>query len=108
MDKLYGKILKDLLLLDFYYDDTGIDPSSLYCVGDPRDIAGFMKLMNTIEEKNRDGSFYIFTSLTGMSELWKDERAVLDFFTFTCPKLYDLNTLAFWVYERDAHSSYVW
>jgi transcriptional regulator with XRE-family HTH domain len=39
-----------------------------------------------------------------MNELWKDERAVLDFFTFTCPKLYELNTLAYWFFGKDAHT----
>lgn len=60
--------------------------------------------MNRVEVDNRDGSFYIFDSLTGLYELWKDEKKVIDFFAFTCPKLYDLNTLAYWAFERDAHS----
>ncbi len=70
----------------------------------PKDISQFIETLKTIEENNKEGSFYIFDSLTGMTELWKNESRVLDFFTYTCPKLYDLNTLAYWIYEKDAHS----
>jgi transcriptional regulator with XRE-family HTH domain len=63
-----------------------------------------VSILNEIEKKNREGTFYIFDGVTGMHELWKDEAAVLDFFTFTCPKLYDLNALAYWVIRREAHS----
>lgn len=98
----HGKGNSDPVFLEFYSsDDHGI--SSL-CLGDPRDRTGFMKVMNEVEMKNTEGSFYVFDSLTGMMELWKDETAVLDFFTFTCPKLYDLNTLAYWTFEKEAHS----
>ena len=96
-----GKGNSDPVFLDFYQEKQGADAVLLE---NPRDQSQFMKVLNDIESENRDGSFYIFDSLTGMNELWKDESAVLDFFNFTCPKLYDLNTLAYWMLERDAHS----
>ncbi len=47
---------------------------------------------------------YLFDSITGMLELWNDERKVLNFFAYMCPRLYDLNTIAYWILEREAHS----
>ncbi|HNR88776.1 MAG TPA: helix-turn-helix domain-containing protein [Spirochaetota bacterium] len=99
----HGKGNGDPVFLDFYHQDD-IDTTRVICVESPRDIPRFMEIMNEVQSGNQSGAFYIFDSLTGMNELWKDERAVLDFFTFTCPKLYDLNTIAYWVYEKDAHA----
>jgi len=56
-----------------------------------------------VEEHNR-GIRYFFDSLTGMLELWHDESKVLDFFSYLCPRLYDLETVAYWLLERKAHS----
>lgn len=98
-----GKGNSDPVFLDFY-NSGGHNPERFRCIDNPRDISSFVALLNEIELKNRERSFYIFDSLTGMNELWKDERAVLDFFTFTCPKLYELNTLAYWILGREAHT----
>lgn len=100
----HGKGNGDPVFLDFYDQKGDYDLSRVVCIGNPRDIPSFIATMNEIQTKNRENSFYIFDSLTGMNELWKDERAVLDFFGFTCPKLYDMNTLAYWIFEKDAHS----
>ncbi len=48
---------------------------------------------------------YIFESLTGIQDLWESEEKVLKFYTRTCPKLYELNTIAYWVLEHKAHSN---
>jgi transcriptional regulator with XRE-family HTH domain/KaiC/GvpD/RAD55 family RecA-like ATPase len=46
----------------------------------------------------------VFESLTGMQELWGSEDQVLRFYSRACPRLYELNTIAYWIIERDAHS----
>lgn len=48
---------------------------------------------------------YVFESLTGMSELWGGEEAISAFYSHTCPRLYELNTVAYWIMEKKAHSS---
>jgi transcriptional regulator with XRE-family HTH domain len=48
---------------------------------------------------------FIFESLTGMQELWGSEDRLLSFYSHSCPRLYDLNTIAYWVLEKNAHSS---
>jgi len=99
----HGKGNSDSVFLDFYRSDK-YDKERIICIENPRNITLFVSILNEIEKKNREGTFYIFDGVTGMHELWKDEAAVLDFFTFTCPKLYDLNALAYWVIRREAHS----
>jgi transcriptional regulator with XRE-family HTH domain len=99
----HGKGNSDPVFLEFYKNGQH-DSNQFRCIENPKDIARFIEMMNDIEKQNREQPFYIFDSLTGMNELWKDERAVLDFFTFTCPKLYELNTLAYWFFGRDAHT----
>ncbi len=96
-----GKGNRDTVFSDFYVEHT---EDNFILVDDPRDTMAFLEVMNRIEERHRTGSFYIFDSLTGMNELWVNEKHVLDFFAFTCPKLYDLNTLAYWMLEEKAHS----
>ncbi len=99
----HGKGNSDPVFLDFYMGGKH-QGGQFRCVEDPRDINRFIEMMNDIEKQCREQPFYIFDSLTGMNELWKDERAVLGFFTFTCPKLYELNTLAYWFFGKDAHT----
>ncbi|MFP4176929.1 MAG: sigma 54-interacting transcriptional regulator [Planctomycetota bacterium] len=56
------------------------------------------------EEEAGPNPFYIFDSITGMLELWNTEREVLNFFAHMCPRLYDLNTVAYWILETEAHT----
>lgn len=99
-----GKGNGDPVFLDFYHNEEDYDLSRIVRIEDPRDINGFIATLNEVQKDHRDGSFYIFDSLTGMNELWRDERSVLDFFAFTCPKLYEMNTIAYWILEQEAHS----
>jgi transcriptional regulator with XRE-family HTH domain len=39
-----------------------------------------------------------------MQDLWGDENKTYKFFTYLCPLLYDLGTVAYWLLEKDAHS----
>ncbi len=99
----HGKGNSDGVFLDFYSGEN-YDKERFICIENPKNITSFVSILNEIEMRYKEGSFYIFDGVTGMNELWKDETAVLDFFTFTCPKLYDLNALAYWVLSREAHS----
>jgi len=73
-------------------------------VEDPRDIDQFTTLLASLEDKFQSGGRYIFDSLTGMQDLWGDENRTYKFFTYICPLLYDLGTVAYWILEKDAHS----
>lgn len=47
---------------------------------------------------------FVFESITGMQELWGGEEQVRNFYTRSCPRLYELNTVAYWILEKHAHS----
>jgi transcriptional regulator with XRE-family HTH domain len=47
---------------------------------------------------------FVFDSLTGMQELWGGEENLLKFYSHSCPRLYELNTIAYWIAEKGAHS----
>jgi transcriptional regulator with XRE-family HTH domain/KaiC/GvpD/RAD55 family RecA-like ATPase/quercetin dioxygenase-like cupin family protein len=46
----------------------------------------------------------VFESLTGMQELWDGEESILKFYSRSCPRLYELETIAYWIMEKGAHS----
>jgi len=56
-----------------------------------------------ISDSNKDVRL-VFESITGMQELWGGEEQFLDFYAHSCPRLYELNTVAYWIIEREAHS----
>jgi transcriptional regulator with XRE-family HTH domain len=46
----------------------------------------------------------IFESMTGMQKIWGGEDAILKFYSHSCPRLYELDTIAYWIMEKNAHS----
>ena len=73
-------------------------------VNNPMNVPEFTETLNDLEEKKGEGTRYIFDSMTGMQALWGGETRAYDFFTYACPRLYDLNTVAYWILEREAHT----
>lgn len=47
---------------------------------------------------------FIFESLTGMQDLWQGEDPILKFYSHSCPRLYELDTIAYWLVEKEAHT----
>ena len=74
-------------------------------VDNPMNVSEFTGILNDLEEKNGEGTRYIFDSMTGMQALWGGEAKAYGFFTYACPRLYDLNTVAYWILEKEAHAS---
>ena len=95
-----GKGKNDRAFLKFY--DHHPD-SRVIKVDKPSDIAHFTNVLNSLEDRF-PASKYIFDSLTGMQDLWGDESHTYKFFTYMCPRLYDLGTVAYWILEKEAHS----
>jgi KaiC/GvpD/RAD55 family RecA-like ATPase len=73
-------------------------------IEDPNNIDQFTHALNSIEDSLLPGARYVFDSLTGMQNLWGNENDTYQFFTYMCPRLFDLETVAYWVLEKDAHS----
>ncbi len=96
-----GKGKSDRAFTKFYENNRD---SRVVRVEDPGNIDQFPTLLASLEDKFQSGGRYIFDSLTGMQDLWGDENRTYKFFTYICPLLYDLGTVAYWILEKDAHS----
>lgn len=70
----------------------------------PHSVEDFLHVLNQVEEGMPSGTRYLVDSLTGMVHLWGGEDPVLGFFAKECPRLYELETVAYWILERGAHS----
>jgi len=99
-----GKGHGDPVFARFYDKPAARDLAHVVRVTSPADITEFTQAINEIEGKAGVGARYVFDSLTGMQDLWADSTRAYRFFTYACPRLYDLKTIAYWVLEKEAHS----
>lgn len=96
-----GKGKNDQTFIRFY--DKAGDIKTVR-IDDPKDIEKFTETLNAIEDSFLPGARYVFDSLTGMQDLWGNEDDTYRFFTYMCPRLYDLDTVAYWILDKEAHS----
>lgn len=96
-----GKGKNDSTFLKFYDIPRGINAVRIV---NPKGIEEFTQKLTVIEDSLPPGARYVFDSLTGMQDLWGDENDTYRFFTYMCPRLFDLDTVAYWILEKDAHS----
>ncbi|MDO8785892.1 MAG: helix-turn-helix domain-containing protein, partial [Syntrophales bacterium] len=102
----FGKGQGDDFFQSFYKKGTEkFRPFHVHCINDLREPAEFIRTIVKLEEEFRETvpCKYVFDSLTGMQELWGENDA-LHFFTYTCPKLFELKALAYWPMAWEAHS----
>jgi len=100
-----GKGHGDPVFARFYDNATERDLAHVVRVDEPAEVEKFTSAINAIEGKAGVGAKYVFDSLTGMQDLWADTARAYRFFTYACPRLYDLKTIAYWMLEKEAHSS---
>ena len=96
-----GKGKNDSTFLKYYDKPSDFN---VVKVNNPHDIETFTEMLNSLEDSLPSGARYVFDSLTGMQDLWNDESSTYKFFTYMCPRLFDLETVAYWILEKDAHS----
>jgi transcriptional regulator with XRE-family HTH domain/KaiC/GvpD/RAD55 family RecA-like ATPase len=99
-----GKGNNDPLFTQFYEKEKERFEESVVKVENPKDLSQFRVALDRIEIEKGAGVRYIFDSLTGMQDIWGDENVTYKFFTYSCPRLYDLQTVAYWVLEKEAHT----
>jgi transcriptional regulator with XRE-family HTH domain len=73
-------------------------------VENPADPDKFSEELYKVQGRFDDEVRLVFESLTGMQEVWGGEEQILHFYSHSCPRLYDLSTVAYWVMEKGAHS----
>ena len=100
-----GKGDSSPIFLKFYEEDASTWPCNIILVEDPRSMDRVTEVLYRIQEDMEGDVRLIFESLTGMQELWGGEEQLLNFYTHSCPRLYELNTIAYWIMEKKAHSS---
>ncbi len=99
-----GKGHSDPVFACFYDIAREEDLAHVVRVAEPGGAEEFAAVLNKIEGEAGAGARYVFDSLTGMQDLWADPTRAYRFFTYACPRLYDLRTVAYWILEKDAHS----
>jgi len=99
-----GKGDNDKVFLDFYSHEQTKEHARSHHVKNPSDHDELLSVLQEVGQKMGNNPRYIFDSLTGMFDLWKDEDVVLRFFGHFCPRLFDVNTMAYWLLEKEAHT----
>jgi transcriptional regulator with XRE-family HTH domain len=101
----FGKGAGSEVFLRFYNEPHASWPCKIVRVDEPREAKQVMDALYGIHSALVDDVRFVFESITGMQELWGGEEHILNFYTHSCPRLYELNTIAYWILEKNAHSS---
>ncbi len=89
----------------FYEKDGALWPYQVIKVNDPTNPAFVGEAIYGLHSNLSGDVHFILDSLTGMQALWGGEEQVLQFYAKTCPRLYELETIAYWLIEKGAHSN---
>jgi len=94
-----GKGANSGIFLKFYEESEADWPCRIIKVDEPRNPDRFMDLLYGLHATLEGDVRFIFESLTGMQELWASEERTINFYSHSCPRLYELNTIAYWILE---------
>ena len=92
------------VFLKFYKEDRPKNACKIHKVDDPLNPDNVMDAVYKLHKTMKEDVRLVFESLTGMQELWGEEDIILNFYSRSCPRLYELNTIAYWVVEKEVHS----
>jgi transcriptional regulator with XRE-family HTH domain/KaiC/GvpD/RAD55 family RecA-like ATPase len=99
-----GKGADSPIFLKFYEEIEPPLSCQLIRVSEPRRIDQLMNVLYDTHARMTGDVRFVFESITGMQELWGGEDQIIAFYSHSCPRLYELNTVAFWIMEKKAHS----
>lgn len=100
----YGKGAGSDVFLKFYEKKESEWPCRIISVDEPRKAEKVMDALYGIHATLEGEVRFVFESLTGMQELWGGEQHLINFYSHSCPRLNELNTIAYWIIEKRAHS----
>jgi len=100
----FGKGAGSSVFLKFYEDKESQKSCQLIMVDDPRKMERVIESLYTLHAPMKEDVRLVFESLTGMADLWGGEEQVVQFYSHSCPRLYELNTVAYWILEKKAHT----
>ncbi|MGD8366006.1 MAG: helix-turn-helix domain-containing protein [Desulfobacterales bacterium] len=99
-----GKGASSEVFLRFYDAPEKTWPCRVIRVENPINIQEVMDAFYGVHGKMKGEVHFVFESLTGMQALWGGEEQIIDFYAHSCPRLYELRTVAYWIIEKQAHS----
>jgi transcriptional regulator with XRE-family HTH domain/KaiC/GvpD/RAD55 family RecA-like ATPase len=88
----------------FYEKDGAHWPFQIVRVNDPENPDVVADAIYSLHGTMKGDVRFVFESLTGMQDLWGGEDAILRFYSRACPRLYELDTIAYWIMEKGAHT----
>jgi transcriptional regulator with XRE-family HTH domain/KaiC/GvpD/RAD55 family RecA-like ATPase len=100
----YGKGNGSEVFFKFYEERGSERPCRIISVEEPRNVNQVTDALYSVHGTMEGDVRFVLESLTGMQELWGREEDILNFYTHSCPRLYELNTIAYWIMEKRAHS----
>lgn len=100
----YGKGEASSVFLDFYRRKRGDAACRIVCVSEPQNPETVAGTFYDLHGAMRGDVRFVFESLTGMQDLWGGEESIMKFYAHACPRLYELNTIAYWIVEKEVHS----
>lgn len=89
----------------FYEKDGAQWPYQIIKVNEPWKPDKVSEAIYGIHQKLKGDVRFVFESLTGMQDLWEGEENIIKFYSRSCPRLYELDTIAYWIIEKGAHSN---
>jgi transcriptional regulator with XRE-family HTH domain/KaiC/GvpD/RAD55 family RecA-like ATPase len=101
----WGKGAGSDVFLRFYYEFISEWPCRIVRVDEPKHMNQVIDTLYGVHAGMTGDVRLVFESITGMQELWGGEDQIINFYAHSCPRLYELNTVAYWIMEKHAHSS---
>lgn len=80
------------------------DLITVYQLSEEQGFESFSSQVHSIITQEGRDTFYVFDSLSDLLHVWATDLMIGDFFSITCPYLYELNTIAYFAILRDRHS----
>lgn len=102
-----GKGANSPVFLKFYEEYTNQLKCIIKRVPEPKRMDDVIDTLYAIHAALSGDVRFVFESLTGMQELWGGEESLVNFYAHSCPRLYELNTVAYWIMEKTAHTKQV-
>jgi transcriptional regulator with XRE-family HTH domain/KaiC/GvpD/RAD55 family RecA-like ATPase len=100
----HGKGAGSDVFMKFYRSKRSKKGCRVLQVDNPGNPEAVMEALYDVHGSLKADTRFVFESITGMQELWGGEDQVQRFYSHSCPRLYELNTIAYWIMEKRAHS----
>ncbi len=98
-----GKGSRADIFESFYIEHPKL-PFRIVRVEDPSRPEELLDVISRLYKEMETALRFVFETLTGMQDLWGGEDIILKFYGHACPRLYELNTIAYWIVDKAAHS----